>query len=231
MNKDVKEFGAQQRERKRQMRRFLMWGGVVLVLAGIIWLMVKAASLGPQALSAGLAPEITSADWTLGNKNAKVTLIEYGDFQCPACAAYHPIVKQLVNEYQDRILFVARHFPLSQHLFALPSAYAVEAAGAQGKFWEMYDKIYENQKSWLGSSNPQSQLEVYATEFGLDLAKFKIDAGSKAIKDKVAKDLAGGIAGKIDHTPTFFINLKQIPNPQSYDEFRTKLEQALADSL
>lgn len=230
MNQGMKELGAQ-RERKRKIRRFLMWSGIILILAGIVWLLVKAASLGPQSFSAGLTPEVTAADWTFGNKNAKVTLIEYGDFQCPACAAYHPIVKQLVNEYKDRVLFVARHFPLSQHLFALPSAYAAEAAGAQGKFWEMYDLIYENQKAWLASPNAISQYESYAATLDLDLNKYKNDAVSKVIKDKVAKDLAGGISAKIDHTPTFFINLKQIPNPQSYDEFRTKLDQALADSL
>lgn len=228
MSRTTRDLMAQ-KEQKKKIHRLMIWGGVVLVLAGIVWVMIKAASSQSQTLSSdALAPGITAADWTEGNRNAKVTLIEYGDYQCPACAAYYPIVKKAVSDYQDKILFVFRNFPLSQHPNALPAASAAEAAGAQGKFWEMLGLLYQNQNSWSDLSNPRNQFEVFASQLGLNLEKFRSDEISQAVQDKIQKDSNGGFAAGIDHTPTFFVNLKQIPNPQSYDDFKSVINQALS---
>ena len=215
------------RATKTLIKRISLWGGFVVFIGGLVWILAQTPSPALQSSNA-LASAINAADWVSGNSNAQVTVIEYGDFQCPACAAYAPLVEKLMAEYQDRVLFAYRHFPLSQHKNALPTAYAAEAAGQQGQFWEMANLIYDNQKTWENLPSPESQLELYASQLGLNLDKFRADSKSQAIKDKVQKDLAGGIAAEINHTPTFFVNLKQIPNPTSYDEFKSILDQALA---
>lgn len=159
--------------------------------------------------------------------NEKAVLVEFGDFQCPACGSYYPIVKQVVDSHSDDLTFVFRNFPLSQHKNALPSAYAVEAAGKQGKYWEMFDKIYSSQNDWEGLSNPKKTFETYAEGLGLDINKFKDDVDSKEIKDKVQADYQDGISLQVNATPTFFLNAQKLESPRSLDEFNSLVEAAI----
>lgn len=208
--------------------------GAIVIITIIAGIFGSSAPASPS-FTATETSAVTSSDWVRGNSSAKVSVIEYGDFQCPACAAYEPIVEQIIEEYGNDIQFVFRHFPLSQiHKNAQISSQAAEAAGLQGKFWEMHDMLYQNQKEWSETPNGTvvgKYFDVYAKEIGLDVAKFDVDIQSAGVKQAVQDDLAAANAAKVDHTPTFFVNLKQIVNPNSYAEAKVVIEAAIAASL
>ena len=167
----------------------------------------------------------------IGNKKAKVTIVEFGDYQCPACGLAHAVVTQLLNEYNGRISFVFRHFPLPMHKNAQVAAMAAEAAGEQGKFFEMHDALYENQKEWSESNNPVDDYFVaYAKKLELDLDKFKSDIDAKKYEKIIQQGITDGTALVINSTPTFFINDEKINGGLPYNEFKEKIDKALAAS-
>lgn len=213
---------------------FIAGFAVLVVLAAIAAAFLSGGVSPKPAFRATTVPAITGNDRVRGNTQAAVSLIEYGDFECPACAQYQPILAQLLAQYGDRVQFVFRNFPLYQiHANAMVSSQAAEAAGAQGKYWEMHDLLYQKQAEWVTASPDAvvaKYFNGYAQSLGLDVTKFDADIASDAVKAKVQHDLDTGKAGQIDHTPTFFINLTQIPNPISYDEFKSGLDAALASS-
>jgi len=135
-----------------------------------------------------------------------VQVVEFGDYQCPACAQVHPDVKKLKDEYKDDITFVYRNFPLPSHQNAMPAAEAAEAAGTQGKFWEMHNILFETQAQWSSLADPTSIFEQFAQELELDTDKFKKDITSKANKTRISTDQSDGYAVGVSGTPTFFIN-------------------------
>ncbi len=223
------------------MDKITLWfivGFVVLVVVGVIAAGVMSGGFSSTATStspgfvATTVPPIAAADWTQGNKNAKVTFIEYGDYECPACGETSPIVQQLMTAYGDRVLFAFRNFPLYQiHENAGISAQAAEAAGLQGKFWQMHDLLYAKQNDWSSAFTNTIVADYfngYASSLGLNVAKFDTDMSSGEVSNKIQADVTSGNAAAIDHTPTFFLNLTQIPNPTSYDEFKAVLDKALA---
>lgn len=163
----------------------------------------------------------------IGTESAKVTLVEFGDFQCPACGASHPIIKQLNEEYKNELTFVFRHFPLPMHKNALKAAIAAEAAGAQNKFFEMHDLLFENQGEWGEDSNPEELFEKYATELELNIDKFRTDMKDKKYEEKVKRDQADGNALGANSTPTFFINGQMQSGGLPYDQFKAKIEEEL----
>ena len=170
---------------------------------------------------------ITIEDRVKGNKNAVVKLVEYSDFQCPACGAYYPIVKQLMDEYGDKVKFTYKHFPLRRiHANADLAARAAEAAGVQGKFWEMHDMIFENQEKW-SEARAQSIFVGYAKDLGLGADKFKKDLSSKEVKAKVQNDFEEGIALGVNSTPSFFLNGEKLSGIKSYEEFKNIIENAI----
>lgn len=175
-------------------------------------------------------PAVNSSDWVKGEKGAKVTLIEYSDFQCPACATYYPILKQLNQEFGDKMQFVYRHFPLKKHLNAELVARAAEAAGRQEKFWEMHDLIFENQGKWSDDKNAEAKFVKYAQSLNLDLEKFKANLNSQEIKEKVKSDLQGGLGAGVSATPTFFLNGVKLQNPQNYEEFKRIIEDTIKNN-
>ncbi len=212
---------------KQKTARVLLWSFIIIFVAGTIALMAMHASKGPAAQVVGGSVKAPDAnDWVKGAplQDAKVTLIEYADFQCPACGAYYPYVKQLGQEFKN-LSIVFRNFPLSQHANAWPAAQAAQAAGQQGKFWEMHNMLFDNQDTWAGSASPEEIFNAYAQTLGLDMAKFKTDFNSSETKTKIQADYTGG-ASQIDGTPTFFLNNQKIKNPQSYDDFRSIIQQA-----
>lgn len=162
-----------------------------------------------------------------GPKDAKVTLIEFGDFQCPACGMAHPVVSQLLKDYDGKIRFVFRQFPLPMHANGKTSAQAAEAAGEQGKFFEMYDALYENQKEWGEDKNPMQFFEKYAKNIGLDVEKFKKDVEAKKYEEFIQKEIADGNALGVSATPTFFLNNEKIIGGIGYDELKAKIEALL----
>lgn len=166
-----------------------------------------------------------------GASTAKVTLVEFGDFQCPACAAAHPVVKQIKQTYKDNpnFNFVFRHFPLSGiHKYALDSAEAAEAAGRQGKFWEMHDLLYENQKEW-GVPQAMEFFGEYANRLGLNADQLKQEIRDKKYADIISADYADGTALSVNSTPTFFLNGEPLVGIPQFESLKQKIDQKLAE--
>lgn len=152
-----------------------------------------------------LKPSVNKNDHAQGNENADLTIVEYGDYQCPYCGAAYPVLKELMREFGSQVQFVFRNFPLSEmHPYAKPAAIAAEAANLQGKFWEMHDAIYENQ---------QNLNELYLFELaetiGLDISQFKEDIQKAELEEKVDSDFESGVISGVNGTPSFFINDKK----------------------
>ena len=149
-----------------------------------------------------LTPSVNSVDHIFGNPIAPLELVEYGDYSCPYCGRAYPIVKDIQQQLGSDIKFVFRNFPLSKiHPHAFSAAVATEAAGLQGRFWEMHDIIFENQKT-LDAEN----ILLFAAKLGLDIERFKNDLQQKSLIEKVEKDFESGIRSGTNRTPTFFIN-------------------------
>lgn len=164
-----------------------------------------------------------------GNKDAAVTLIEYSDFQCPACAAYEPLVRNLNQDFPDTLKIVFRYFPLTTiHKNAMISAKAAEAAHRQGKFWEMHDQLFEHQNDWAKTENPSDMFQMYARSIGLDMGKFNADMADVSIGDPVKADQQLGNDADIPGTPTFFLGGKKLSNPQNYEAFKKLIEDEIA---
>jgi len=205
----------------------------------IIWIVVTIAVLvGLYFLftSGGVAIEppfevgvLHPLDKVKGNASSTVVIMEYSDFQCPACRSYYPIVRQIVQEFGSEITFVYRHFPLTSiHPNAEFAARAAEAAGKQGKFWEMHDLLFEKQEEWAGASDIVTVFQNYAKLLTLDIEKFNLDWRSKEVKDFVTAQRIHAVKAGLQGTPSFFINGVQIQNPTSVEAFRLLIKQALA---
>lgn len=165
-----------------------------------------------------------------GKLDSKVKLTEYGDFQCPACASYYPIIKQLKEEYKDRVAFQFRHFPLTSiHQNAFVGSRAAEAAGKQGKFIQMHDLLYENQKIWSVETDPTSTLVGYAQQLSLNVEQFKSDMTSSIVSDLINADRKAAQEFNATGTPTFVLNNKKLDkSPGSYEEFKKLLDDELS---
>jgi protein-disulfide isomerase len=146
-----------------------------------------------------------------GPEKASVTLEEFADFECPACGGFYPILKSVEKEYGSRIRVIFREFPLSQHVHAMPAARAAEAAGLQGRFWEMHNLLYENRDTWTKAPNVQVVLEDYARRLGLDVDRFKKDQTSELVQKRIMLDHHRGRAMKLHSTPTLYLNGEEIP--------------------
>ena len=149
-----------------------------------------------------LAVPLSAADHALGPAHAPVTIVEYGDFECPNCKQAAPGVKLLLTRFSDRVRFVFRHFPLEEvHPHALHAALAAEAAGGQGKFWPMHDLLFENQHHLK-----LRDLRGYAERLELDLGRFDADMEDEIYLQRVREHIEGGRRSGARSTPTFFVN-------------------------
>ena len=161
-------------------------------------------------------------DHIQGKENSSITLVEYGDFQCPYCREAYPIVKEIQKIKGDAIRFVFRNFPLSEiHSYALHAAYAAEAAGKQHKFWEMHDILFENQENLK-----DSDLRLYSEKLSLDIDQFTKDMNSDEVAKKVQTDIMGGIKSGVNGTPTFFINSIRFDGPSDLDSLLEAIDLA-----
>ncbi len=208
--------------------RYLSWGIFIVIIALVVWGLIAAQNKADKKNANLILPsQIVETDHAKGSTIAPVTLVEYGDFQCPACGLYYPIVEQVVREVgPEKLRFVFRHYPLAGHPNAIPAAKAAEAAGLQGKFWEMYSMLYEKQKSWEKAPNAKTVFTSYAKEMGLDEKKFTEDYELDTIVERIDLDYRGGTKAGITGTPTFFINGKMIKSPQNADEFKKLISNA-----
>ncbi len=173
--------------------------------------------------------EILNTEWIKGNAEADLTLVEYSDFQCPACAQRVDIIKKLSNEFSKKLKIVYRHYPLDKHAHAFYAATAAEAAGIQGKFWEMHDVIFENQSNWnnMTSSEVEKEFFAYAKELELDLEKFKDDIESNSVENAVEADKDAGVKARVGGTPSFYLNGEPIAI-NSYETGRQIIRNAIS---
>lgn len=209
---------------KRNMPTFVIGGITVAVFVLIIVASSLAPKVSPNLVEIPTQELIATHTPVKGNLNAKVTLVEFSDFECPACATFDPYVKQVANEFKDDLKVAYRHFPLPQHTKARLAAQASMAAAEQGKFWEYGEKLFENQ-----SNLDESDLIGYAQGFGLDLEKFKSDMTSQKIKDYISQDLSVGSRYGVSSTPTFYLNGKKLVLT-SFADLRNKVDEAITEA-
>jgi len=156
-----------------------------------------------------LHPPVTEHDHTAGPDEAPVTLVEYGDYECPYCGMAYPIVKEIQRKFGDQLRFVFRNFPLKEaHPHALHAAEAAESAGAQGKFWEMHDAIFEHQHAL-----EDKHLVAYAEAIGIDPDRVADDLSNGTYVKRVREDFRSGVRSGVNGTPTFFINGERYNGP------------------
>jgi protein-disulfide isomerase len=166
---------------------------------------------------------LTDADHAQGRKDAPLTLLEYGDYECPYCGAAYPIIKRIQQEIGDNLRFVFRNFPItSAHPDALAAALAAEAAALQGRFWEMHDLLFEHQDSLDAES-----LMSYASSLDLDLIQFKSDIKRPDVEERVTTDQYGGMRSGVRGTPGLFINGFRYDGDWSYDVLADVLSETL----
>ena len=197
---------------------------LVIGFAGIFWATKKKADA-----PAGGNNNSQLTEHKYGEGKSGVTLIEYGDFACPACYQYFPIVEQVREKYKEQITFQFRHYPLLEiHQNALLAARAAEAAGNQGKFWEMYTQLYQTQPNWKDSNNPQPLFEQYAQQLALDTQKFVTDLKSDQTNTVIQADRNDAKSRGFSGTPTFILDGKQIESPRDAESFYKLIDDTIA---
>lgn len=212
------------------MKRTLPFIIILAVLAlaiGSVWYLTRSASR--STTSAGLSSSAGSAvgptqavalkgvpgaepAYTLGPPNAPAHIEEFGDYQCPPCCMFHPILQQMRKEFGDRLRITFREFSLTQnHQHALAAASAAEAAGLQGRFWEMHDLLYEHQNDWKDKFDVRPIFDGYAKEIGLDMERYKRDMASEVVAQRIFLDGKRGHSLGVKGTPTVFLNGREVP--------------------
>lgn len=167
-----------------------------------------------------LKPEVGSQDHAQGGKSAAITIVEFGDYQCPHCGNAHPILKEIEETFGDQVNFVFRNFPLQEiHELALPAAVAAEAAGLQDKYWEMHDALFDNQYRLS-----EDLFDELAETIGLDVEKFRSDSAADTVKEKIDNDFESGVRSGVNGTPSFYVN------GTKFDGGATDLYQMLQES-
>ncbi|MFA6416093.1 MAG: thioredoxin domain-containing protein [Candidatus Paceibacterota bacterium] len=234
LEKADREKADKSQKRQRQIWRYLLWLSAGLLIVVTVWQVNRLVSgnskISPTATSSSLALTVKDGDWIMGATTSPVVLIEYSDFQCPACAEYNDLVEQLKKDYPDKLTVVYRHYPWFFHEHAMSAALVAEAAGQQGKFWAMHDLLFKNQNEWSagkGSESFNKYANQYAIRLGLDQTLFTKDLANPVWRQKIEAQLAEGKSLGIDYTPAFAINGKIITNPKSYEEFRQVIDQVL----
>ncbi|MET0647426.1 MAG: thioredoxin domain-containing protein [Pyrinomonadaceae bacterium] len=218
--------------------------GVVLVAvtAAVVLMSRPSASDDTPTQNAAASPPATQPPrpttqqpgapnpYVKGSTSSRITVEEFSDFQCPACSGLEPGLKRVMAAYNDRVRFVFRNYPLQMHKYAFIAARAAEAAGLQGKFWEMHDMLYENQKEWSDSMEPRVQFDSYATRLGLDVQRFKADMDRQDLAERIKSDMMRGNALGVKGTPTVYLNGRELVPGRlvTEEDLRREIEAALA---
>src|SRR5436190_7406043 len=164
--------------------------------------------------------DIKSGGRFRGPDTAEVTLVEFGDYQCPSCAAYHPFVKEILNRYPKQLRLEFHHYPLiSIHPNSMAASMAAEAAGEQGHYWEMHDLLFEYQAQWANTPNPEPVFLSFASRIGIDSNAFQRSLRSPELQQRILKDVERAQDAKVEAVPTFFINGDRVPIKPSMEDF------------
>jgi protein-disulfide isomerase len=204
-----------------QLKNILLIVGVsVGVLAGMTAMLWNYSSVEELPLT-----EI-AGDMRNSRGEGEIVVTEFSDFQCPACAGVQSELKEMLGRYEGKVKLVYRHLPLpSIHKHAMTTARYVEAAGEQGKFWEMHDVVFANQRKWEGMDEVEEELLSYASELGLDVERLKEDVEKSEIEERVLLDSRDAVKYKIQGTPTFFVNGEKTAFPEIEAKIKSKLSE------
>lgn len=205
-------------------------GAIAIVVIGLGIVLFKNSAPDPRLAGDTIDAQslIRTHSQRTGPSDAKATLVEFGDFQCPSCAYAHPIIKQTMEQNKNNSFqFVFRNFPLSQHANAQLAAESAESAGNQGKYWEMHNKIYEFQAEWSESASAKDIFIKYAIDLGLDEAKFKNDLDKRTFQEIVKADVADGNKIGVSATPTFYFNGKKLDHTPTAEELQKMIDEAI----
>jgi protein-disulfide isomerase len=186
----------------------------IVLFGGAFWLSSQATERNNEGV------EILSH--FKGATEPTVTLVEFSDFQCPACQSFQPAITEMLSQYGDSVRLEYKHFPLPFHRFAQQAAVAAEAAGQQGKFFEFHDLLFENQSTWSSAAAPNALFMQYAEEIGLDMDLFNRHMNSSILRDKVRADLEEGRQLGVTGTPTFFLNGEQM-QIRTFEDFQQQI--------
>ncbi|HZJ45114.1 MAG TPA: thioredoxin domain-containing protein [Pyrinomonadaceae bacterium] len=209
---------------------FLIILAVLGVALGSAWYMQRSSSESPKPSSTTPANTATSSSPSttapvasnavpgaepahkLGPDSAPVHLEEFGDYQCPPCGIFHPILQEMKRQFGDQLQVTFREFPLAPaHEHAIAAASAAEAAGLQGKFWEMHDLLYEHQKDWKDAFDVRPIFEGYAKQIGINVDRYKQDVDSEQVARRITQDGNRGHSLGVKGTPTVFMNGREVP--------------------
>jgi protein-disulfide isomerase len=219
--RDAQRKEAVAAQKRRQIKRTIFWVVPLIIIIAIIVSAIVNSGVSTKGLDELTLTQVAPSDNAFGT--GSILIIEYSDFQCPACRSVEPLVNQLKEEYSEDVTFVYRHFPLKQiHPKATYAAQASEAAGLQGKFWEMNDLLFVRQADWT-AGNEVTLFEQYAEELNLDVEQFKADIKSEKVRAIVQHNYESALALRISGTPTFFINGKPLA-VRNYESFVSAIE-------
>jgi protein-disulfide isomerase len=192
----------------------------------------KATTANAAPVSASTAKNDTDVDdgtrHVKGRLDAPAKLEIYGDFQCPSCAGASAVIDELQKEFGDRLCVIYYEFPLAMHKHSMEAALAAEAAGMQGKFWEMHDALYQYQNVWSSATTVSIFFDTYAQTLGLDVARFKADRTSPMLLAQIRAQADAGSARGVENTPTLFVNGVQIKTAFSKESLKATLNDAIA---
>ena len=231
IKKQQKQEG-KQRERQRQILwRIGKYLGLLVGLVVIGWAIYNGIVPIPEKEKNKPIDQIMADDWVRGNRQALVKIVEYSDFQCPSCARITPILDEVLKSYPTQVGLAYRHFPLKGvHMQADLAAQAAEAAGKQGKFWEMHDLLFKNQSEWAQNRSAQGLFEQYARDLGLQMDQFKRDLKSREVRGAVQADYMSGLEHNLSSTPSFFINGELVLTAKETDAFKQIIDQKLIEA-
>ncbi|WP_025618223.1 DsbA family protein [Salinispora cortesiana] len=205
---------------------------LILVMVGVLALNRRDAIPSAETTGGTVEPTVLvreDSHLLTSASDGRVTLVEFLDFECEACKAVYPTVKEILADYEGQITFVVRYFPISSHLNAELAARAAESAANQDRFAEMYQLLFENQDVWGHQEEPQTEVFVdYARTLGLDIDRFQRDLDDPATAARVAKDRTDGEAVGVQGTPTFFLNGEPLSDLRSKDDLTAMIDAALA---
>ena len=227
--KQLRKLEKLQRENLEKKQGMMKW--IVISVASVLFFafFVVMIIVAKSSKQAEVATALSSSGWVRGDKNARVNLVEFSDLQCPACKAYEPVVEQVLKDLSGKVKLTYKHFPLTIHKNSMAADKAAEAAGAQDKFWEMHDLLFNKQEEWseLDATAVVDKYNEYAKTLGLDVEKFKLDYNNKDFEKKITDMENEGTNVGVLATPTFFINGVKVENaPQNAKAFEKLIEDA-----
>lgn len=228
-----KEEKRQRKARKQEQSRRRERLVSLLTRTGIIVVSILAIYVFYQGIFGGVPvvppDRVAEHDQVRGNPDAELTMTVYADFQCPSCAAEMQVIGRSWSQIRDDVLLVFRHFPLDTHRHSFLAARYAEAAGRQGRFWEMHDQLFNNQAAWAGLDSARERFDSYAEGLGLDMEQLQSDLEDGDIRDKIVADQQSGIRAGVRATPTTFFNGRQVDTPRSAGGLQDMVREALAE--